>query len=379
MRGPPLLVLPLLVLLACSAEPGGAEPDGEGVGGSSATGGGASTGGSGPGVGTGGGPSGGAGSGGAPGSGGAEDPSVEIDCDLPELSAPLDEPTELLQVVPWAGRQAAISYTFDDGNSSQIQNYDVLNALGVPFTFYLVTNWGGAQSSIWEQAIVDGHEIGNHSHTHPEAGSGADLDAATQFIETNFDVTPLTMAVPYGNASYAPLAASRFLFNRGVGGGSIASQGAQDPYNLPTHVPAANANKAELDGAVSSAVAQGRWQTMTIHGFTGGSDGAYQPIPLNDFVEHVRGQRDSGWVWIDTLLDVGAYLIGHQLLTAAAPEVSGAGSTWSWTLPDHFPAGRCLRVQSSGRVFQDERPITENSLGYYELALDAGHVTIVAE
>ena len=42
-------------------------------------------------------------------------------------------------VLDWAGFKAAVSYTFDDTNSSQIQHYAELQALGVRMTFYLIT------------------------------------------------------------------------------------------------------------------------------------------------------------------------------------------------------------------------------------------------
>src|SRR5690606_6600198 len=121
-----------------------------------------------------------------------------------------------LTILNWAGHQAAVSYTFDDANSSQIAHYDELNGLGVPFTFYLQTNKSDAASSIWAQAVLDGHELGNHSHSHPQTGNAADIDAATDFIEANFGVRPYTMAAPFGDASYQALAEQRFFINRGV-------------------------------------------------------------------------------------------------------------------------------------------------------------------
>ena len=45
-----------------------------------------------------------------------------------------------ITVLNWAGFTSAVSYTFDDTNSSQISNYAALNALGVRMTFYLITN-----------------------------------------------------------------------------------------------------------------------------------------------------------------------------------------------------------------------------------------------
>lgn len=341
-----------------------------GSGGTTAGVGGAVTGGTGTGA-----ASGGVGTGGTLGSGGSNPDPTALDCGFPELSAPLGASTQPLEVVNWAGRQAALSYTLDDGTASQIANYDALNGLGVPLTFYLVTNWG-ANNAVWKRAVADGHEIGNHSQSHPEMGTGPNLDAATAFLEEELGVRPLTMAAPYGNPSYPPLAPARFLINRGVGGGSIAPNGNSDQYNLPTYTPPSNANKATLDSGVSNAVSQGRWQTVLVHGFTGGGDGAYQPIPLADFLAHIEGQRDGGQVWIDTVLRVGAYYLGQKLLTAATPVPEGSATKWSWTLPEFFPTGHCLRVRSSGRVLQGGQPVAENPLGYYDIALDAGELTV---
>src|SRR4029077_13282758 len=116
-----------------------------------------------------------------------------------------------LSVVDWAGFGAAVSYTFDDANSSQIAHYPELQALGVPMTFYLITSKPEAADRIWARALADGHELGNHSSRHQHTGTGADLDAATDFIRRTFGAEVWTMASPYGDGSYPPLAPERFL------------------------------------------------------------------------------------------------------------------------------------------------------------------------
>jgi peptidoglycan/xylan/chitin deacetylase (PgdA/CDA1 family) len=312
------------------------------------------------------------GDGDAPTSGGGPNQGTSS-CDLPELDSAVGPVSGALTVLDWAGKDAAISYTFDDSHSSQVENYDALNALGVPFTFYLTTNWVGSSTPTWIQAHEDGHEIGNHTKSHAGTASDAEIDDATSFIEGNIGVTPLTMAAPNGSTTYSSPAMSRFLFNRGVGGGSIAPLSDANRYNLPTYIPPANADKGTLDSGVSGAVSQGNWQTVLVHGF---SAGAYQAISLDGFLAHVEGQRDSGNVWIDSLVAVGSYFIGQKLLDEATPSQDGSSSTWSWTLPDHFPEGRCLRIQSTGSVSQNGTPVAQNALGYYDISLDAGQVTV---
>ncbi len=309
----------------------------------------------------------------AAGTGGGTPTSV--DCALPELNAPLAAPTETLSVLNWAGKSAALSYTFDDATSSQVQAYDAINALGVPFTFYVTTNWI-ADPSTWIQALADGQEIGNHTQTHPMAATDAELDGASSYIEETIGVVPLTMAAPYGDTSYSNPAMSRFLLNRGVGGGSIAPLGSTNLYNLPTFTPAENADKDALDAGVSGALSQGNWQTVLIHGFADYPDSSYLPISLDGFVTHVKALRDAGNVWIDTMLAIGSYFIGQKLLMETTPTTNGADSTYAFTVPPHFPEGGCLRIQSTGTVLQNGQEIPQHPNGYYDVSLAAGEITI---
>ena len=46
---------------------------------------------------------------------------------------------------------------------------------------------------------------------------------------------------------------------------------------------------------------------MLVHGFTGGSDGAYQPVAIGEFTASVNHAKSFGDVWIDSVVNVGAY------------------------------------------------------------------------
>ena len=59
------------------------------------------------------------------------------------------------------------------------------------------------------------------------------------------------------------------------------------------------------------------------------------------------------------------------------PVTSGSDKVYSWTLPEHFPPGQYLRVTvTGGKVKQCGTELTWDDHGYYEIALDAGSVTI---
>jgi len=284
---------------------------------------------------------------------------------------------ENLTVLDWAGFKGAVSYTFDDTNSSQIQHYAELQALGVPMTFYLITGKPEFGDPVWAQAVKDGHEIGSHSRSHAHTGTDADLDAADQAIRQKLGVAVWTMASPFGDASYPPLAAARYLANRGVADGLIAPNDDTDPFNLHCYVPPAGAPAHVLDAQIDAARTAGRWKTVLVHGFVGGSDAAYKPVAIAEFVASVNHAKALGDVWIDSVAAIGAYWRAQKMFSTLAPATTGATRTWTWTLPAHFPPGRYVRVKvDGGTLAQAGRTLTWDEHGYYEVALDAGTLTL---
>jgi hypothetical protein len=76
---------------------------------------------------------------------------------------------------------------------------------------------------------------------------------------------------------------------------------------------------------------------------------------------------------------VGAYWRGGKVLSSVAPTKAGGSQTWTWTLPAHFPTGRFLRVKvDGGTLAQRGKPLTWDSHGYYQIALDAGSLTLTS-
>lgn len=384
------LALGSVVLVACTAlsspslepEPtggsGGAGQTGTaGTGGASAT---AGSGGSGD-AGT----SATAGNGGAAGAGGVPvfpwQPSARSGIPSPPYFdvPPPSGPAGNLRVLDWAGFTGALSYTFDDGNQSQIALYDDLNALGVRFTFYLVSSWAGAQSPIWARALADGHEIGNHTASHLGEGStlAEDTDTGEAFIENALGTVVYTMAAPFGADPYVEIAKARYLLNRGASDGLIAPNGTTDPFNLNCFLPPADASSALLDAKVNAARAGGAWQIVLIHGFSEHSDGAYQPVSFETFTGTVQHAKQLGDMWLDSVVNIGAYWVAQRLFAGLTPESAGDTATWTWTLPEHFPSGKYLRVVvDGGTLSQGGAPLEWDPHGYYEVALDLGSLTL---
>lgn len=108
------------------------------------------------------------------------------------------------------GKRAALSLSFDDARLSQISTgIPILNQHGVRGTFYVKPSSVDLQLEGWKAAVAVGHEIGNHTVSHPCSGNflwsrnnaleESTLDAmedeilrANTYIETKLGVTPRT-------------------------------------------------------------------------------------------------------------------------------------------------------------------------------------------
>ena len=155
----------------------------------------------------------------------------------------------------WAGFKAAVSWTFDDSQPSQIAHYAELAAVGIPMTFY-ISSGNSSESgydATWTQAVADGSEIGNHTvhHCHADLtgcsfGTAAatlahELDDCTSYIAQHYapQTTAWTAASPFGDTGYDSDDMSRFLVNRGVAGGTIGAE-RQHRSVQPPHLPGAD-------------------------------------------------------------------------------------------------------------------------------------------
>ena len=270
-----------------------------------------------------------------------------------------------MKVLDWAGFSSAISYTFDDANSSQISNYAAMKSAGGHYTFYLITSKTEASSSTYKTALADGNEIGNHTVSHDDCtdSSNADVTGAQTFIKNTFGVTAYAFAAPDGSSNCDVARVQNvFLTDRSVAGGSSISVGDTSKFTwLPADIPA-------TDGSGMGPTA-GKWRVLCIHGFQGGSDGAYQAIPLSAFTSAVQSAL-SGGSWVETVSSIAAYNWGQKAI--------GTNTTSAtWTLPSVFPPNMCVRITTTGgTVTQKGAEVPWDSHGYYQISLDAGEVTI---
>ena len=269
-----------------------------------------------------------------------------------------------LKVLDWAGFKSATSYTFDDANSSQINNYQAMKDAGGHYTFYLITSKTEAGNAVYKTAVKDGHEMGNHTSDHSNCTSASTIDAASTFIKSTFGVTCYAFAAPNGSSACdTSSVSSKFLTDRSVAGNSSIGPGVISSFSwLPADIPS--------DSASAMAPIAGKWRVFCIHGFTGGSDGAYQPVTLSNFTSAAKAAV-SGGSWVETVTNVAAYQVGQNAIAKAT------GNSITWTLPSIFPPNMCVRVTTTGgTVKQNGNEVPWDSHGYYQISLDAKSLTI---
>jgi peptidoglycan/xylan/chitin deacetylase (PgdA/CDA1 family) len=298
-----------------------------------------------------------------------------------------------LTILNWGGFKAATSWTFDDSQPSQIAHFADIQAVGVPVTYYIVTGLAPSLAdydATWTAAVNAGDELGNHTEDHCHANFtqcitnmstgnlNTELDNDTSYITQHYpQKTVWTGASPYGDTGYDSDASSRFLVYRGVAGGSIRPNDTTDPFNLPCHLAAQGETAAQFNAATDAARSAGAWQIFLIHTITPTSQIWFNPVAVTDVTGAMTHAKASGDTWVDSVVNVAAYWRGLKVLAAATRTTSGTTTTWSWTLPSHFPSGKFLRVTiPSGTLSQKGVAIAKNAKGFFSVSLDAGSLTL---
>ena len=235
-----------------------------------------------------------------------------------------------------AGKRAAVSLSFDDGRPSQVDHgLDVLARHNVRATFYVMPGAIAQRIDGWRRAVAAGHEIGNHSNTHPCSGNfpfarpnalegytpariGQDIDAAQQAIHDALGVMPETFAYPCGHtfvgrgptfASYVPLVARKFLAGR---------RAFDETHNHPSACDLSHCFGMDFDGAsfekvralIDRAIDDNSWLILVGHDVGFGKVQTVHPDVLDAVCRYCATDRAAD-VWIDTVAAVARHVRGN--------------------------------------------------------------------
>jgi len=230
------------------------------------------------------------------------------------------------------GKQVALSLSFDDGRSSQLDvGIPILNKYRVKATFYINPSNISERVDDWKMALAEGHELANHTLTHPCSGNFVwsrdnaledrsleeirqEIEGANQAIKRLFGIVPRTFAYPCGQKfvgrglaakSYIPLVAESFLAGRGWLGESA---------NDPAFCDLAQILGVELDGLgfrdvemkIEEAKQDGHWLVFCGHDIGGPARQTTVDTTLEALCRYSRDPRNG--VWIDTVERVAEYI-----------------------------------------------------------------------
>ncbi|MBV8901086.1 MAG: polysaccharide deacetylase family protein [Verrucomicrobia bacterium] len=99
-----------------------------------------------------------------------------------------------------------IAMTFDDGPSAENtpRLLDLLKQRGIKATFFLIGQNAAEHPEIVKRILEEGHEIGNHSWTHPQLSKLSDERVTDEIVKTQNAIheasgyTPTLLRPPYG-------------------------------------------------------------------------------------------------------------------------------------------------------------------------------------
>ncbi|HXY95315.1 MAG TPA: polysaccharide deacetylase family protein [Acidimicrobiia bacterium] len=242
------------------------------------------------------------------------------------------------------GASKALSLTFDDARPSQL-------AVAVPMfahyrvsaTFYVLAHEVRSRLEAWQHVAASGHEIGNHTSTHPCSANHhlvfvpaleeftlrritADIDRASDDIEDMFGFRPATFAYPCGQsfvgrgtskASFVPVVARRFTAGRGYRG--------ENP-NDPALCDLAELDAYQIDGLTPTELvelvddsAPGSWVVLVGHDIGEGGESAVDATALEALCRHLATDRR---IWVAPVRDVARHILETVPRQSATPSTS---------------------------------------------------------
>jgi peptidoglycan/xylan/chitin deacetylase (PgdA/CDA1 family) len=214
-------------------------------------------------------------------------------------------------------KHTAISFTFDDGSREHFDMaVPLLNEFGFKATFFVIAGltreqksdplisdrqrdwWGEVSWQEWRIAANQGHEIGNHSLTHPLLPRvrephrlNAEVIDSARLIEEKIGQWPASFAYPYNKSS----AAVRELVLQH----HYAVREEWIRYGGP------NFTLAKANGHIDRAIRKGLWIVPIIHGIGHGFD-PLDPDLLRQHLQYIK-EREAE-VLVDTFGAVSAWV-----------------------------------------------------------------------
>jgi len=230
------------------------------------------------------------------------------------------------------GKKMAISLSFDDARLSQAdKGIPLLDKYGVKATFYVMPGRVMERLDSWKKAVLNGHEMGNHSLIHPCPGNfqwardralddytlesfSMELDSAGKLLKELLGVQPVSFAYFCGQTflgsgknakSYVPLIAAKF---------EIGRDWLSEAPNDPAYCNLAQLTGMELDGKsfeqiktlIDGAKSKGLWLVLAGHEINEGGDQTTYLSTLESLCQYALDPANE--IWIDNIHSIASYV-----------------------------------------------------------------------
>ena len=143
-----------------------------------------------------------------------QNPTARKLANIPKPPEPKPEPKPAPAVpapAPTTGNKV-IALTFDDGPGPHTAHLlDILDQYGAKATFFLIGSKVSSQANVVRNIQARGHQLGNHSWSHPELPKlpvdqiAGEIDRTNDAIKQATGVTPAILRPPYGAVNGAVL------------------------------------------------------------------------------------------------------------------------------------------------------------------------------
>jgi len=268
-------------------------------------------------------------------------------------------------------RAAALSYTFDDGLRDQYTlAAPMLDEVGFKGTFFVIPGrvsetiedaekrkndkraWGTITWTELRDLAARGHEIGNHSWSHPGLAKlpleavEAELSRAAEAIAREIGRPPLTLAFPFNQSTpeIRELALRRHVAFRscqfGVGGEKTTVE--------------------SLNDWADRQVRDRSWGVVMAHGIGQGYAAFTDPEILRTHLRHVKSREAD--LWVDTFANIARYererdtatltIVSHRaggMVCVLSGPLDPSLYDLPLTLVVEVPGSRSVRATRSGR------------------------------
>ncbi|WP_320052767.1 polysaccharide deacetylase family protein [uncultured Acetobacteroides sp.] len=220
------------------------------------------------------------------------------------------------EVATWPSfRQAAISYTFDDGCPNQFKvAIPMFDEFGFKATLFMVSSWVTSWTEL-QAVAANGHEVASHTVSHPNLANIplqqqiVELQNSKSTIESHISgIRCLTIAYPFCAPGIDSVCRQRYISARGC-------QGFIEPKTPGSYLNVSSVPCGSLAGVkvfddfkvnFDKAAAANGWCVFLLHGVD--NDGGYSPIASAELRRSLAYLSErKGTFWVTTFANATLY------------------------------------------------------------------------